>query len=210
MPKRTNSSARWLNEHANDFYVKQAKKEGYRSRAAFKLLEIQSRDHLLKSGMLVVDLGAAPGGWSAVAKQKVGETGRVIAVDILPMPPLPGVECIQGDFYLDEVLVVMMQHIENCAVDLVMSDMSPNITGINIVDQARAYDLSEHALLFAQQVLKPNGSFLIKVFQGQGFEVFLKQIRACFSKVNIRKPNASRGRSQEVYIVSTGYIPLAF
>ena len=207
MPKRTNSSARWLNEHANDFYVKQAKKAGYRSRAAFKLLEIQDRDHLLKSGMLVIDLGAAPGGWSAVAKQKVGETGRVIAVDVLPMPSLPGIEFIQGDFYLDVVIAEMILCIGDRMVDLVMSDMSPNITGINIVDQARAYDLSEHALLFAQQVLKPNGSFLIKVFQGQGFDVFLKAIRACFSKVNIRKPNASRGRSQEVYIVSTGFQP---
>lgn len=203
--KRSNSSARWLNEHFNDFYVKQAKKEGYRSRAAFKLLDIQEKDHLLKPGMTVVDLGAAPGGWSAVAKQKVGENGQIFALDILPMQPLPGIHFIQGDFSQESVVKDFIKSIDNQVVDLVMSDISPNITGIASVDQARIFGLCEQTLLLAQQVLKPNGSFLIKVFQGQGFDAFLKNVKTCFSKVHIRKPKSSQKRSQEVYIVGTGF-----
>lgn len=203
--KRTNSSARWLNEHFNDFYVKQAKKAGYRSRSAFKLLEIQERDHVLKFGMTVIDLGAAPGGWSAVARQKVGEGGQVFALDILPMESLAGVEFLQGDFNEEKVVEELLKRVDNCPVDLVMSDMSPNITGIAAIDQPRAFQLSEQALELTRRVLKPGGNFLVKVFHGQGFEAFLKEVRAHFSKVHIRKPKSSRDRSQEVYIVAIGF-----
>lgn len=202
--KRTNSSARWLNEHFNDHYVKQAQKAGYRSRAAFKLLEILKKDRLLRSGMVVVDLGAAPGGWSVIAKQAVGETGRVFALDILPMEPLAGVDFVQGDFNDDEVMETMLQQVGEQGVDLVMSDLAPNMSGISAVDQARSFQLVEQALLFARQVLKPNGNFVVKVFQGEGFESFLKELRASFTRVNIRKPQASRGRSPEIYFVAIG------
>lgn len=205
MVKRTNSSARWLNEHFNDFYVKEAKKAGYRSRAAFKLLEINERDHLLKMGMTVIDLGATPGGWSAVAKQKVGAQGNVFALDILPMEPLAGVEFLQGDFNEETVVAALLKRVDNHQVDLVMSDMSPNITGIAAIDQPRAFQLSEQAFEFAQHILKPGGNFLVKVFHGQGFDAFLKLIRTHFSKVHIRKPKSSRDRSQEVYIVGVGF-----
>jgi len=199
--KRTNSSARWLNEHFNDYYVKQAQKEGYRSRAAFKLLELNERDHLLKPGMTVVDLGAAPGGWSMVAQQKVGGKGRVVALDILAMAPLPGVDFLQGDFNEETVVTELIKRVDNHPVDLVMSDMSPNITGIAAIDQARAFQLNEQALEFSQIVLKVGGNFLVKVFQGQGFDAFLKAVRANFTQVNIRKPKSSKARSQEIYIV---------
>lgn len=203
--KRTNSSARWLNEHFNDFYVKRAKKEGYRSRSAFKLLEIQERDHLLQRGMRVIDLGAAPGGWSAVAKEKVTESGRVFALDILPMEPIPRVEFIQGDFNDESVIAELLKRVDNYSVDLVMSDMSPNISGIAAVDQSRTFQLTEQAFELAQRVLKPGGNFLVKVFQGQDFDPFLKTIKASFSKVHIRKPKSSRDRSQEIYIVGIGF-----
>lgn len=202
--KRTNSSARWLNEHFNDHYVKQAQKAGYRSRAAFKLLEILKKDRLLRPGMVVVDLGAAPGGWSVIAKQAVGETGRVFALDILPMEPLVGVDFVQGDFNDDEVMETMLQQVGEQGVDLVMSDLAPNMSGISAVDQARSFQLVEQALLFARQVLKPNGNFVVKVFQGEGFDSFLKELRASFTRVNIRKPQASRGRSPEIYFVAIG------
>lgn len=203
--KRSNSSARWLNEHFNDYYVKQASKEGYRSRAAFKLLEINERDRLLKQGMIVIDLGAAPGGWSAVAKQKIGEKGRVFAVDILTMAPLGGVEFLQGDFNEETVVAELLDRVDKHQVDLVMSDMSPNITGIAAIDQPRAFHLSEQALEFAHQVLKPGGNFLVKVFQGQGFDAFLKAVKTSFSKVHIRKPKSSKDRSPEVYIVAINF-----
>lgn len=202
--KRTNSSARWLNEHFNDHYVKQAQKAGYRSRAAFKLLEILKKDRLLRPGMVVVDLGAAPGGWSVIAKQAVGEAGRVFALDILPMEPLAGVDFVQGDFNDDEVMETMLQQVGEQGVDLVMSDLAPNMSGISAVDQARSFQLVEQALLFARQVLKPNGNFVVKVFQGEGFDSFLKELRASFTRVNIRKPQASRGRSPEIYFVAIG------
>lgn len=200
--KRTNSSARWLDEHRNDYYVKQARKVGYRSRAAFKLLEIDERDRLLKPGMVVIDLGAAPGGWSSVAKQKVGERGKVFALDILPMEALPGVEFLQGDFNEESTVNELLKRVDNHQVDLVMSDMAPNITGIAIVDQLKIFQLSEQAFELAKQVLKPGGNFLVKVFHGQGFDAFLKAIKTSFSTVHIRKPKSSRDRSSEVYIVA--------
>jgi 23S rRNA (uridine2552-2'-O)-methyltransferase len=202
--KRTNSSARWLNEHFNDHYVKQAKKEGYRSRAAFKLLEIHAKDHLLKPNMTVIDLGAAPGGWSLIAKQKVGERGQVFALDILPMAPLAGVDFLQGDFNEEAVIEELLKRVDNHPIDLVMSDMSPNISGIAAIDQPRAFQLNEQALELARQALRPGGNFLIKVFQGQGFDAFLKDVRAYFSKVHIRKPKSSRDRSHEMYLVCIG------
>lgn len=205
--KRTNSSARWLDEHHRDFYVKQAKKIGYRSRAAFKLLEIDEKDRLLKPGMVVVDLGAAPGGWSQVASQKVGERGRVFALDVLPMDPVPGVDFLQGDFNEESVAADLLKRIDNASIDLVLSDMAPNMSGMAAIDQPRSFQLSEQALEFAQQVLKPGGNFLVKVFQGEGFDPFLKRLRAVFTKVTVRKPNASRGRSHEVYLVGTGCKP---
>jgi len=203
--KRTNSSARWLNEHFNDIYVKRAQKEGYRSRAAYKLLEIQEKDHLLRTGMTVVDLGAAPGGWSAVAKKLVGEQGRIIALDILTMPELAGVEFIEGDFNDDEVLKQFLAYIDNCPIDLVMSDMAPNMSGIGAVDQSRSMLLVEEALDFAKKVLKSKGNFIAKVFQGEGFDEFLREMRVTFSQVKIRKPKASRGRSNEVYLIGIGF-----
>ncbi|HVV68705.1 MAG TPA: 23S rRNA (uridine(2552)-2'-O)-methyltransferase RlmE [Gammaproteobacteria bacterium] len=203
--RRTNSSARWLDEHFNDPYVKRAQKAGYRSRAAFKLLEIQERDKLLRSGMTIIDLGAAPGGWAAVAKQLVGEGGRVIALDILPMPALAGVEFIQGDFNEEAVEARLLTHIDNCPVDLVMSDMAPNMSGIGDVDQSRSMLLAEQALAFAEKVLKPGGCLLVKVFQGAGFDEFLRDMRVGFSQVKIRKPKASRARSNEIYLLGFGY-----
>ena len=204
--KRSNSSARWLNEHFNDMYVKRAQQAGYRSRAAFKLLEIQEKDHLLRPGMNVVDLGAAPGGWSIVAKKLVGEAGKVFALDILPIQPVFGVEFIQGDFNSEEILDQLLRCIDNCPIDLVMSDMAPNISGINSVDQSRAMQLADQALDFAKRALKPKGVFVVKVFQGEGWQEFLQQMRACFSQVKIRKPKASRSRSNEVYVVGFGHI----
>jgi 23S rRNA (uridine2552-2'-O)-methyltransferase len=199
--KRTASSTRWLNAHFNDYYVKQAKKEGYRSRAAFKLLELNERDHLLKQGMTVVDLGAAPGGWSAIAKQKIGDKGCLFALDILSMAPLAGVEFLQGDFNQESVVDALRERIDSRPIDLVMSDMSPNITGISAIDQPKAFQLAEQALAFAEHMLKPGGNFLVKVFQGQGFDAFLKAVRSNFLKVSIRKPKSSKEHSTEVYIV---------
>jgi 23S rRNA (uridine2552-2'-O)-methyltransferase len=202
MKKRTHSSQRWLKEHFADPYVKLAQQKGYRSRAVFKLEEIDKRDQLLKPGMVVVDLGAAPGGWSQLAKAKVGGKGRVIAMDILPMPALPGVEFIQGDFTEDSVLQELTACIDNTRVDLVISDMAPNMSGMRVVDQPRAMYLAELALDFALRILKPEGSLLIKVFQGVGFVEFRQQLRQHFKQVLIRKPEASRGRSHEVYLLA--------
>lgn len=202
---RSNSSARWLNEHFNDPYVKRAQQAGYRSRAAFKLLEIQEKDTLLHPGMTVVDLGAAPGGWSAVAQKIVGTKGRVLAMDLLPMSPLAGVEFFQADFNNEQSVQQMLQHIDNCPVDLVMSDMAPNISGITAIDQPRSLNLAEQALMFSTKVLKPGGHFLVKVFQGAGFEQFYQDVRSSFSGIKIRKPKASRARSNEVYLLGLGY-----
>jgi len=199
--KRSKTSKQWMMEHVNDVYVQRAKAEGYRSRAAYKLLEIAARDKLLKPGMVVVDLGAAPGGWSQVAAAKLGARGRVIAVDLLAMAPLPHVTVLQGDFREGAVVAALEQELAGRPIDLVLSDMSPNISGIALSDQARAMHLAELALEFAVKHLKPGGGLLVKVFQGSGFQEFLREMRGRFKEVVTRKPDASRGRSNELYLL---------
>ena len=202
--KRTKTSKAWMREHVNDPYVKRAQSEGYRSRAAYKLAQIAGRDKLLRPGMIVVDLGAAPGGWSQVAAQGVAPGGRVFAVDVLEMPALPGVTFIRGDFQGSDALAELERLLAGKAVDLVLSDMAPNISGIASVDQARAVGLAELALDFAINHLKPQGNFLVKIFQGAGFEEFVKALRGHFGQVLTRKPEASRSRSNEVYLLGRG------
>lgn len=202
---RSKSSARWLDEHVNDPFVKQAQKDGYRSRASYKLLAINEKDKLIRPGMLVIDLGSAPGGWSQVASKLVGAGGKVIASDILPMDSLPDVEFIQGDFTEDAVFEQILRAINDDPVDVVISDMAPNLSGIATADQAASIYLIELALDMAQQVLKPKGSFIAKAFQGEGYEEFVKQVREHFDTVLIRKPEASRARSREVYVVGKGF-----
>jgi 23S rRNA (uridine2552-2'-O)-methyltransferase len=204
--KRSKTSKQWMQEHVSDPYVQRAQKEGYRSRAAYKLLEMDERDHLLKPGMVVVDLGAAPGGWSQVAAAKVGRGGVVIALDLLPVQPMPGVEFIQGDFRDDGVLAQLEERLGGRRPGLVISDMSPNISGIGVSDQARAMHLAEMALEFSVQHLKPEGAFLIKLFQGAGFEEYVRLARGHFSRVATRKPKASRDRSSEVYLLCVGLL----
>ena len=199
--KRTKTSKQWMMEHVNDVYVQRAKAEGYRSRAAYKLIEVAARDKLLKPGMVVVDLGAAPGGWSQVAAAKMGAGGRVIAVDLLPMDSLRNVTFLQGDFRDETVAQALERELAGRPIDLVLSDMSPNISGIALSDQARAMHLAELALEFAVKHLKPGGSLLVKVFQGSGFQEFLREMRSCFMRVMTRKPEASRGRSNELYLL---------
>ncbi len=199
--KPSKTSKQWMKEHVNDPFVQLAQKEGYRSRAAYKLMEIDERDHLLKPGMVVVDLGATPGGWSQVAASKVGQGGRVIALDLLPLQPLARVEFIQGDFREDSVLAQLEATLKGQQIGLVISDMAPNISGVDISDQARAMYLAELALEFAAQHLKPGGAFLVKVFQGTGFEEYMKTMRNHFARVVSRKPKASRDRSSEVYLL---------
>jgi len=201
-PSRT--SKQWMREHVNDPFVQLAKKQGYRSRAAYKLLEIDAKDRLLKPGTVVVDLGATPGGWSQVAAAKVGRGGKVIALDLLPLDPLAGVDFILGDFREDTVLKQLEDLLQGKPVGLVISDMAPNICGIASADQARALHLAELAMEFALEHLKQDGSFLVKVFQGAGFEDFLKLMRSRFAKVVTRKPKASRDRSSEVYLLGSG------
>ncbi|UJP01146.1 MAG: RlmE family RNA methyltransferase [Nitrosomonas sp.] len=202
--KRAKTSKAWMKEHVNDFFVKQSKKEGYRSRAAYKLLEIAERDHLFKSGMIVVDLGAAPGSWSQVASQKVGQKGKVIALDILEMAPLPGVEFIQDDFREERALLELRKHLEERRPDLVISDMAPNMSGIVVSDQARSMYLAELALAFTMEQLNYGGNFLVKVFQGRDFDQFHRDMRAGFKSVSVRKPEASRNRSNELYLLGLG------
>jgi len=202
---RSKTSNAWLAEHFNDEFVKRARKEGYRSRAVYKLQEIDARDRLLKPGMTVVDLGAAPGAWSQYLRERVGRTGRVIALDILPMEALPGVEVLQGDFTEEATLKTLLGALGGRPVDLVISDMSPNISGVDSADKARAMYLSELALDFAAQVLKPGGAFLMKVFQGPGFSELYKEIQGRFTRVVSRKPKASRARSAEIYVLATGF-----
>jgi len=202
---RSKTSNAWLAEHFNDEFVKRARKEGYRSRAVYKLQEIDARDRLLKPGMTVVDLGAAPGAWSQYLVERVGRTGRVIALDILPMEALPGVEVLQGDFTEEATLKALLDALGGRPVDLVISDMSPNISGVDSADKARAMYLSELALDFAAQVLKPGGAFLMKVFQGSGFSELYKVIQGRFTRVVSRKPKASRARSAEIYVLATGF-----
>ena len=198
---RSKSSRRWLKEHFDDRYVKAAQKAQYRSRAAFKLLEIQQKDSLIQAGMRVVDLGAAPGSWSQVASPLVGVKGKVIALDILPMETIAQVHFIQGDFRERAVLAELETSLEARAVDLVISDIAPNISGNDSIDHPRAMYLVELALDFTQHHLKPGGNFLVKVFQGAGFEDYFKQMKKMFKKVITRKPDASRSRSREVYLL---------
>ena len=205
MAARTKSSARWLNEHVNDPYVKQAQKDGYRSRSSYKLIQLNEKDRLIRPGMLVVDLGSAPGGWSQVAARLVGAKGRVLATDILPMEPLKNVDFIQGDFTEEPVLKQVLDWLGDNKPDVVLSDIAPNISGIDSADQASSMYLVELALDMARQVLKPTGDFVAKVFQGTGSEEFLKDLRTSFDKVLIRKPAASRSRSREVYMVAKGF-----
>lgn len=221
---RSKSSSRWLKEHFSDDYVIQAKKAGYRSRAAYKLLEIQEKDHLIKPGMTVVDLGAAPGGWSQVAIKLLKNQGYVFALDILPMDEIAGVDFLQGDFGKIEVANKLQKRLEDkCRgriscdpslcdpslerrlVDVVLSDIAPNVSGIKSVDQANIMNLAENALDFACKTLKPGGSFLTKVFQGEGFDQYLKLMRAHFQKVKTRKPKASRDRSKELYLLGLSF-----
>lgn len=199
---RSKTSQRWLQEHFNDPFVKQAQREGYRSRAVYKLLELQQRDKLLSPGMVVVDLGAAPGGWSQLLTKLVLPGGKVIALDILPMDPLLDVDFIQGDFMEEAVLQQLLALLQGQTVTWVLSDMSPNMSGINSVDQPRAIYLAELALAFASEVLGRRGGFVTKLFQGEGFDSFLLEVRRRYQTVTIRKPEASRSRSREVYLVA--------
>ena len=201
---RSKSSQRWLKEHFSDPYVKKAQAEGLRSRAAYKLEELVDRDRLLKPGMVVVDLGAAPGGWSQYVRQALGDSGRVLALDILEMPPLAGVEFLHGDFREDAVLSKLLGMLGGEQVDLVLSDMAPNKSGVDAVDQPRAMHLSELAMDFADGQLRIGGTFLIKLFQGIGFDDYVKELRRRYAKVAIRKPAASRKRSPEVYALAQG------
>lgn len=202
---RSKSSSRWLQEHFKDHYVQQAQKEGYRSRAAYKLVEIQNKDKIIQAGMNVVDLGSAPGGWSQVARQYIGSRGKVVALDILPMDQMAQVEFIQGDFQEQMVLEKLLQVLDNRPVDLVISDMAPNITGVKAVDQPKSIYLVELAIELADQVLKPGGDLLMKVFQGEGFQDILHSLKSRYQKVITRKPQASRSRSSEVYLLARGF-----
>lgn len=202
MKRPKTSRAWWLDRHVHDPFVKLAQKEGYRSRAAYKLLWLTEKDHLLKPGMTVVDLGAAPGGWCQVAARKVGEKGRVIGIDLLPVEPIPGVTLFQADFTSDEGLALVENALDGKKADLVLSDMAPNLSGVKDADQAKHYALAELALDFAVQWLKPDGAFVVKVFQGAGFEEFLRQARLAFRQVHVRKPDASRDESRENFLVA--------
>ncbi|MDO8827621.1 23S rRNA (uridine(2552)-2'-O)-methyltransferase RlmE [Methylophaga sp.] len=201
---RSKSSNNWLREHFDDPYVKKAQQKGYRSRATFKLEEIDQKDKLIRKGMSVVDLGAAPGGWSDYALHRVGDNGKVIALDILPMTPLTGVYFIEGDFREDHVLEQLNEVLAGQSIDLVLSDMAPNMTGVDAIDQPGSMHLVELALDFAINNLSKQGDFLVKVFQGEGFDDFLKSMRSHFNKVITRKPDASRARSREVYLLGRG------
>jgi len=205
--KPTRTSKAWMQEHLNDPYVKLAQKEGYRARAAYKLMEIDDKDRLIKPGMTIVDLGSAPGSWSQVAVQRLKGQGKVIALDILDMQPIGGVTFIQGDFREESVLRALEEKLNKTQVDLVIADMAPNISGIKDVDQAGAAYLTELALEFSKDWLKPSGNFLVKVFVGAGFEEILQNMRQMFDKVVTRKPKASRDRSSEVYLLGLGRKP---
>ena len=202
---RSKTSLGWLKRHVNDPYVKQAQKDGYRSRASYKLLEIQEKYKLIRPGMSVVDLGAAPGGWSQVTSRLIGGQGRLIASDILEMDSIPDVTFIQGDFTEDEVLAQILEAVGNSQVDLVISDMAPNMSGTPEVDMPKAMFLCELALDLAERILKPGGNFVIKIFQGEGFDVYLKDARRKFDKIQMIKPDSSRGSSREQYMLAWGY-----
>lgn len=201
---RTKTSKAWMHEHVTDLYVRRAKQEGYRSRAAFKLQEILEKDKLVRNGMVVVDLGAAPGGWSQVLAPLVGEKGRVIALDLLEMEPIRNVTFLRGDFSEEPALAALQKELGGRQADLVVSDMAPNISGVGMVDQARSMHLAELALDFAGGFLKPGGSLLVKVFQGAGLDEFRKQLGEVFDSVAVRKPKASRDRSSELFLLAKG------
>jgi 23S rRNA (uridine2552-2'-O)-methyltransferase len=205
MSRRTGSSARWRRRQDKDTYVERAAREGWRSRAVFKLQQIQAKEHLLKPGMRCVDLGASPGGWSQYAAQVAGPRGRVWAVDVLPMGSIPGVEFLQGDFTLPETVAALRAALGGEKADLVMSDMAPNISGNRAIDQPRSIGLADEALTFAAEVLRPGGDFLIKLFQGEGFPEFVKRIRTQFRAVRLIKPKASRPESREIYLLARNY-----
>ncbi len=207
MPKRSKTSGKWLKEHFDDPYVKRARQEGWRSRAVYKLQEIDERDRLLRRGMTVVDLGAAPGSWSEWVARKVQPGGRVIALDLLPMDALPDVTFIQGDFREAEVLDALLATIGETPVDLVLSDMAPNISGLKAVDQPRAMYLAELTLDLAERVLRPGGDLLLKAFTGEGLDDFKRQLRRRFGKLQVRKPKASRPRSPEIYLLARDFRP---
>jgi 23S rRNA (uridine2552-2'-O)-methyltransferase len=199
---KSKSSGRWLSEHFDDHYVKMAQKKGFRSRSAFKLMELQEKYCLVKPGMVLVDLGAAPGGWCQVVRPLVGDSGKVLALDILEMEPLAGVEIILGDFTEDETLRALESALNGQQVDLVLSDMAPNMSGMSTIDQAKAMYLAELALEFVRSHLKPGGDFVVKLFQGTDFDVYVREVRSLFGKVQVRKPKASRPRSREVYLLA--------
>ena len=201
---KSKSSHQWLKAHFDDEFVKRAQRDGYRSRAVYKLEEIQQKDRILRAGSVVVDLGAAPGGWSQYAVRQLGSKGRIIALDILPMDVLPGVEFIEGDFRESEVLDSLVERLNGASIDLVMSDMAPNISGMEAVDQPRSMYLMELAAEFAANALREGGDLLFKGFHGEGFDALIKSLRSQYSKVLIRKPKASRPRSREVYVLAKG------
>jgi len=201
---RSKSSQAWLKEHHDDQYVLQARRDGYRSRAVYKLIEIQEKDQIFKSGQFVLDLGAAPGGWSEYAAQYVSAEGGLIAVDLLPIEPIGGAEIIQGDFTEDSTLNEIMQLMDGKTIDLVLSDMAPNLSGMESVDQPKSIYLAELALALAKDKLAKNGVFVTKLFQGEGFDSYVSELRACFQSVKMRKPAASRPRSREIYAVCRG------
>lgn len=202
---RSKSSKQWLKEHFDDEYVQRAQKEGYRSRAIYKLIEIQEKDRIIKPGMTVIDLGAAPGGWTEYAVKLLGKKGRMIALDILPMEAIENVHIIQGDFREDEALNDLMGFMGKDKADLVFSDMAPNISGMDVVDIPRAYYLADLTLDLSQRVLKKGGGMLVKLFQGDGFDVYHNVLKENFTRVVVRKPKASRSRSREIYALATGY-----
>ncbi len=202
---RSKSSDRWLKEHFDDVWVKKSQEDGYRSRASYKLIELDEKDRLFRPGQLVVDLGAAPGGWSQVAVERVGDKGVVIASDILPMSPIAGVDFVQGDFTEDEVFEALLELLGDRRADVVISDMAPNMSGMAAVDIPKAMGLVELALDMAKRVLRPGGVFVAKVFQGEGFEALLADMRGSFDTVVSRKPDSSRARSREIYLVGKGF-----
>jgi 23S rRNA (uridine2552-2'-O)-methyltransferase len=202
---RSKSSGAWLQEHVNDPYVKQAQRDGYRSRSAYKLIQLNERDRLIRPGMLIVDLGSAPGGWSQVATRLAGEQARVVATDILPMDPLKNVDFVLGDFTEEAVLNQVLERLGGRKPHLVICDIAPNISGVDSADQASSMYLVELALDFVRQALEPRGDFVVKVFQGAGADAYIKDVRTSFEKVFIRKPAASRPRSREVYLVAKGF-----
>ena len=205
MSRRTGSSSRWRQRQDRDPYVERAVREGWRSRAVFKLEQLQAKERVIRPGMVCVDLGSSPGGWSQYAARIVGPKGRIWAVDLLPMDPVPGVEFLQGDFTSPETVQQLRTAMGNAGADLVMSDMAPNISGNRAIDQPRSMGLAEEALVFATEVLKPGGSFVIKLFQGEGFQEYVSSVRGKFKTVRLVKPKASRPESREIYLLARNY-----